>query len=509
MAIVSLSALKERFQNGDFPTGSDFENLIDSCYNDYSSLSTYNFVVSTVNTFGKILSANVDLLDIFLTSETDSQNLFYDPASYTLSITNGNTVNLSSINSTFANNSGKYESAYLTFQEVSSTYATITILNSVSSQLTTNIDFNNYQTSIAETTATLLPTSIFQNASGDWQYTFNKVNSSSNYWDTVYTTVQEASSNWFSASGAALESANSYAHANFLPLTGGTLDGEILGDLFIVGSLSASGTATFNSLSISGTISQTGVLSSVAANFQGSVVEGIGGEAIGIYSHTEGAYNKATGLYAHAEGGSITDPNARNTASGTSSHAEGRGTFADGLASHAEGILTQALGLGAHAEGLSSFAIGDYSHAAGQSTFASGTRAYTTGQATSATKTTSYAHGRFSLANHSRSWIWQGTGTEGLIFTTTKTDQFAIRPEGGFYLSGNMGINTDSIDYALTVVGDISASGKIISSNVISSDPTLVPSTPAANTITNIVTLSQTAYNSIVTKDPNTLYIIV
>jgi hypothetical protein len=297
-------------------------------------------------------------------------------------------------------------------------------------------------------------------------------------------------------------------------------------------------------LSASGTISTTGLLSAVAAVFEGSVVEGIGGEATGLYSHAEGAYNKATASYAHAEGGSITDPLSRNIASGTSSHAEGRGTVASGQASHAEGtstqalgigshaegLFTQALGLGSHAEGLSSIAFGDYSHAAGQNTYASGTRSYTTGQSTSATKVTSYAHGRFTLANNARAWVWQGTGTENLVFSSTRNDQFALRPEGGLFLSGTMGINTDSIDNALTVVGDISANGNVTSINSanwdtaynrtttlasasakwIKSDTSLVTSTPSPSAITNIVTLSQTAYNSLSPNySPSTLYIIV
>jgi hypothetical protein len=329
--------------------------------------------------------------------------------------------------------------------------------------------------------------------------TFFAKSGNSNNWNSAYTvaTIYQSASGSF-ATNTLLQSTSAlltpltitntltgtiinYSHTNFLPLTGGTLTGNIY----------------TKALSANGTISETGLLSAVVAVFNGSVVEGIGGEATGLYSHVEGAYNKATASFAHAEGGSITDPLSRNTASGTSSHAEGRGTVASGLASHAEGVSTQAvgiashaegvstqaLGLASHAEGLSSIAVGDYSHAAGQNTYATGIRAYTTGQNTSATRVTSYAHGRFALANNARSWIWQGTGTENLVFTSTRNDQFAIRPEGGFYVSGNVGINTDRNDNALSVVGHISASGNVTSNNSINWDT-------AYNRTTNVSTVS-------------------
>jgi len=92
-------------------------------------LSTNNVLVSALNTRGQLLSAGTDLFDIFLTSETDSQTLTYTPSSYLLSISNGNTVNLSSINTTFANNSGKYESVYTNVQTNSGTYATTSYVN--------------------------------------------------------------------------------------------------------------------------------------------------------------------------------------------------------------------------------------------------------------------------------------------------------------------------------------------------------------------------------------------
>jgi len=60
-------------------------------------LSTNRVLISSIDVFGKILSGNNDLFDIFITSEGESQTLSYVSSSYNLSISLGNTVNLSSI----------------------------------------------------------------------------------------------------------------------------------------------------------------------------------------------------------------------------------------------------------------------------------------------------------------------------------------------------------------------------------------------------------------------------
>jgi hypothetical protein len=92
-------------------------------------LASNCLTLSCVDVRGQILSAGTDLFDIFLTAETDAQTLTYTPSSYLLSISNGNTVNLSSINTTFANNSGKYEEVYTNVQTNSGTYATTSYVN--------------------------------------------------------------------------------------------------------------------------------------------------------------------------------------------------------------------------------------------------------------------------------------------------------------------------------------------------------------------------------------------
>jgi hypothetical protein len=71
----------------------------------------------------------------------------------------------------------------------------------------------------------------------------SNVNSLSGNWNSVYNNVNLLSSNWFSASAESIQ----YAHANFLPLTGGLVSGPVRfnNNVTIFGDLSCSGTQTF------------------------------------------------------------------------------------------------------------------------------------------------------------------------------------------------------------------------------------------------------------------------
>ena len=195
------------------------------------------------------------------------------------------------------------------------------------------------------------------------------------------------------------------------------------------------------------------------------------GSATGLYSFATGYNTTALANYSYAEG-------INNTAAGYASHAQGAGNLASNNYSHAQGE--------------NNIASGESSYAGGANTLAFGTRSTATGQFTSATKTNSYASGRLALADHNRSWVWQGTNQDGVsaIFASTRTDQFAIRPTNGFFLSGAMGIGTDSIANALTVVGTISTIGG--NSNQWNSSYTTLNSNSAKyeNTYNNVSTLS-------------------
>jgi len=154
------------------------------------------------------------------------------------------------------------------------------------------------------------------------------------------------------------------------------------------------------------------------------------GSATGDYSFAEGS-GKAIGDYSHAEGeGTV--------ASDYAAHAEGDGTTASGDSSHAEGFDTQAIGYDSHAEGASTVAFGDDSHAAGF-------------RATAA-------------QNYTYAWSDGELGTLTENVSTTRSGQYMVNASGGVFIPGSVGIGTDSIDNALTVVGNLSTTGTITTS---------------------------------------------
>lgn len=135
---------------------SNYDSVYSTFNTNSATYTTFNYVDNkffpinggivngSINVLGKILSANKDLFDIFLTSETDSQTIFYNPSSYELSITSGNTVNLSSINATFSVNSGKYEDVYSAVITVSGNWNTS--YNTLSTLTYENVGTLTYET---------------------------------------------------------------------------------------------------------------------------------------------------------------------------------------------------------------------------------------------------------------------------------------------------------------------------------------------------------------------------
>ena len=109
-------------------------------------------------------------------------------------------------------------------------------------------------------------------------------------------------------------------------------------------------------------------------------------------------------------------------------------------------------------------AFGNYSFAEGNNTSASGAQSHAEGNNTRARGTTSHAAGSYAEAVHNRTWIWKGS-TETTYLSTTRPNQFMVSADGGAAFFGNVGINTDSIDYALNVNGSISASNTVYAPN--------------------------------------------
>jgi len=224
-----------------------------------------------------------------------------------------------------------------------------------------------------------------------------------------------------------------YTHTNFLPLTGGIISGEVK----INSNLTVNGNISGNNLKIS--FNQ----GSATGNYSFAIGSGI---ASGTNSHAEGFNTVASGFYSHAEGNQTRALNAQT-------HAEGYNSEASGETSHAEGSSTIASGANSHAEGSSTIASGHASHSEGFLTVAAGAG--------------SHAEGFAATAGHDWTYIWSdgnlGTITQNI--STTKTGQYMVSASGGVFIPGKVGIGTDSVANALTVVGNISASGYVYGQN--------------------------------------------
>jgi hypothetical protein len=201
--------------------------------------------------------------------------------------------------------------------------------------------------------------------------------------------------------------------------------------------------------------------------------EGISTTASASASHAEGSGTQATGLYSHAEG-------LNTSANATATHAEGGGTSATSQYAHAEGFGTQASGDSSHAEGAATRASGFASHAGGTNTTAGGAYSFAHGGYSEAAGAYSYAMGWRSRTGFNLSYIWSdgnlGTVNDNTI-QTTRAGQYMVSASGGMFIPGKVGIGTDSIANALTVVGDISATNTVYASVVALSSVTFTSET--------------------------------
>jgi hypothetical protein len=306
--------------------------------------------------------------------------------------------------------------------------------------------------------------------------------------------------------GLDVSSLTNYLSTNNLKLS----STDVLGNLVVYGILSSvsavSITNTFiNNISSTSSLEVGGTLT-VTQNISGFGLRNSfgAGAAFGDYSFAEG-FGKAQGSYSHAEGNNT-------TASGNfGSHAEGNNTLASNLYSHAEGGTTIASGVASHAEGAGCEAIGNHSHAEGDYSKAIGEVSHAEGFSCYARGDYSHAAGWRSEAAHTNSWIWQGNTTASIRLSTTRANQFMVSADGGIAFYNRIGIGTDSIANALTVIGNVSATGTVFSSGapVVVSTSTFETPTTGISAISNIVALSQASYNALTVKLPTTLYVII
>ena len=174
----------------------------------------------------------------------------------------------------------------------------------------------------------------------------------------------------------------------------------------------------------------------------------------GSNSIAEGSYTTARGNYSHAEGQYA-------KANGDSSHAEGFGSSADGSNSHAEGMLTVAKGHSAHAEGNGTRANNQAEHASGL---------YNVCNSASTT-----------FGNSGNTLFSVGNGTAD----NARHNAFEIRQNGDIYCSD--GTNDVKLQDTITATAaNTSALGGL-----------------------NLVKLTESEYAALVTKDPDTLYVVI
>jgi len=175
----------------------------------------------------------------------------------------------------------------------------------------------------------------------------------------------------------------------------------------------------------------------------GSLIQGNGNIASGLYSHAEGSATIASGQYSHAEG-------AQTITKGPYSHAEGVYSIASGYGSHAEGLTTISSGGYSHAEGWLAISSGDYSHAEGYGTFSVGLASHAEGSSNYARGATSHAEGggttAFGQSSHS-----EGTYTyaSGISSHAEGNNTFSIGQN-----SHSEGISTNANGQASHAEGD-------------------------------------------------------
>ncbi len=169
---------------------------------------------------------------------------------------------------------------------------------------------------------------------------------------------------------------------------------------------------------------------------------------------------------------SIIEGHTGNTASGQYSHAEGGNTSATTMYAHTEGYGTKASGLYAHAEGGNASAITAYAHAEGNCTIAKNRAEHASGQYNvSSTASTTFGDSGNTLFSI-------GNGTSDLA----RHNAFEIRQNGDIYLNDGSKLQ----DAVSATTANTTALGGL-----------------------KLQQITQSAYDELVTKDSNTLYVIV
>jgi len=327
------------------------------------------------------------------------------------------------------------------------------------------------------------------------------------------------SSSW-TASYYADSASFSASIANLYTGSGGGVSTDTLQDV------TSRGNQTSESINITGSLSNGSNANAIGIE---SHAEGSNTTALGLASHAEGYFSTAVGIFSHAEGGGYEFASlfeGRNIAIGMGSHAEGSDSTAVGITSHAEGGYFDfyekvaggyTIGRGSHAEGeaTTTLAAADLSHAEGLHTITSDKY--------------QHAQGQYNLEVAGQSAFILGNGVDNanrsnLIYAQGNKVQItgsldvtgSITLNGAAITAGGGGGSTDVSAYLSSSwtgsstslfegTSSFAATASYVSGAILNTPDPYTSTAP----IFRMISLTSAQYTAIVTKDPNTVYVII
>ena len=199
---------------------------------------------------------------------------------------------------------------------------------------------------------------------------------------------------------------------------------------------------------------------------------------------------------------------------GTNSIIEGVGTFASGNYSHAEGGTTSAKGIASHSEGMNARAKGVASHAEGSETYANGIASHAEGNGTITNNASEHASGQYNnsvsasttFGDSGNTLFSVGNGTDN----NSKHNAFEIRQNGDIYIADTNDTSTTNYYEKPMIKLQDALGGGTVDTEITSASTNPVTSAAIYNQLggLKLVKLTQSEYDSLTTKDSQTLYVV-
>jgi len=211
-----------------------------------------------------------------------------------------------------------------------------------------------------------------------------------------------------------------------------------------------------------------------------------------------------------------------------------------GSVSIIEGYETQASGSAAHAEGHTTSAIANRSHAEGYKTSATSVNSHAEGYNTITTNENEHASGYYNVSSSASTTLGNSGNTlfsVGNGTSTVRHNAFEIRQNGDIYLTyngnnvklqdqlggggGNPTVELTQAEYdALVTAGTVASNTYYIITDAVGMNVTSTVTSGSTDVVTSggvydqlgglkLLQITQSAYDILTTKDPNTLYVIV